>query len=78
METVELRRFLHDMANALNAAKINAYLLGRLHAGVLDAETFAGLNSAIMDGEKLVTEFHRKVYEEMAAKESAMHDAVSK
>ena len=63
MESKDLRVFLHDLANALNAAKINTYLLGKLHGEVLDKETFAGLNSALHDGEKLVADFHRRVRE---------------
>ncbi len=65
METVEIRKYLHDLSNALNAAKINAYLLRRMHSEVLDKETVDGLDSSLMDAEKLVAEFHRRVHEEL-------------
>ena len=75
MESKELRIFLHDLANALNAAKINTYLLGKLHGEALDRETFAGLNSALHDGEKLAGDFHRRVHAEQdAAAAAARHE----
>jgi hypothetical protein len=64
METTDMRRFLHDLANSLNAAKINTYLLGRLHGETIDKESFAGLNSALQSAERLVADFHRRVHEE--------------
>ena len=64
-ETSELRKFLHDIANALNAAKINAYLLRRMHGEVLDKETLEGLDSSLYDAEKLVAEYHRRVHADM-------------
>ena len=68
MEIDDLRKFLHDLSNALNAAKINAYLLRRMHGDVLDKETIDGLDSSLFDAEKLVAEFHRRVHAEMVAK----------
>lgn len=65
-DTAELRKFLHDIANALNAAKINAYLLRRMHGEVLDKETVDGLDSSLYDAEKLVAEYHRRVHHEIA------------
>lgn len=67
MDNNELRRFLHDLSNALNAAKINAYLLRRMHGELLDKETAEGLESSLYDAEKLVTTFHRRVHEDIAA-----------
>ena len=66
MDTTEIRKYLHDLSNALNAAKINAYLLRRMHGDMLDKETAEGLDSSLYDAEKLVGEFHRRVHEEMA------------
>ncbi len=62
MDTMEIRKYLHDLSNALNAAKINAYLLRRMHGDQLDKETADGLDSALLDAERLVGEFHRKVH----------------
>jgi hypothetical protein len=71
MDTNDIRKYLHDLSNALNAAKINAYLLRRMHGDVLDKETVDGLDSSLFDAEKLVSEFHRRVHSEMIAPEKA-------
>jgi hypothetical protein len=63
METTEIRKFLHDLSNALNAAKINAYLLRRMHGDLLDKETADGLDSSLQDAERLVSAFHRQGHE---------------
>jgi hypothetical protein len=76
-ETGELRKFLHDLANALNAAKINAYLLRRMHGDVLDKETVDGLDSSLYDAEKLVGEYHRRVHAEAMANTAPKADGVS-
>lgn len=74
MDTNDIRKYLHDLSNALNAAKINAYLLRRMHGDLLDRETAQGLDSALSDAEKLVAEFHRRVHEEiMETEKSAAH-----
>jgi len=65
MDTTEIRKYLHDLSNALNAAKINAYLLRRMHGELLDKETVEGLDSSLQDAERLVSEFHRRVHNEM-------------
>lgn len=70
MNTSEIRKYLHDLSNALNAAKINAYLLRRMHGDILDKETADGLDSSLYDAEKLVSEFHRRVHAEITASES--------
>ena len=70
METTDIRRYLHDLSNALNAAKINAYLLRRMNGDVLDKETADGLDSSLADAERLVADFHRRVYAELAEHES--------
>lgn len=67
MDTSEIRKYLHDLSNALNAAKINAYLLRRMHGTILDKETMDGLDSSLHDAEKLVFDFHRRVHAEIAA-----------
>jgi hypothetical protein len=69
MTTSEIRKYLHDLSNALNAAKINAYLLRRMHGEALDKETVDGLDSSLHDAEQLVSEFHKAVHAEMAAEE---------
>jgi hypothetical protein len=74
-ETGELRKFLHDLANALNAAKINAYLLRRIHGDVLDRETVDGLDSSLYDAEKLVGEYHRRVHAEITSSAGSKHEA---
>lgn len=66
METSEIRKLLHDLSNALNAAKINAYLLRRMHGDLLDKETVDGLDSSLFDAEKLVADFHQRVHAEIA------------
>lgn len=65
METSEIRKLLHDLSNALNAAKINAYLLRRMHGEILDRETVDGLDSSLSDAEKLVADFHQRVHTEI-------------
>jgi hypothetical protein len=65
MNTTDIRKYLHDLSNALNAAKINAYLLRRMHGDVLDKETADSLDSSLYDAEKLVSDFHRRVHMEM-------------
>lgn len=71
MDTNDIRKYLHDLSNALNAAKINAYLLRRMHGDVLDKETVDGLDSSLFDAEKLVSDFHRRVHAEMIVPEKA-------
>jgi hypothetical protein len=64
MDSKDIRKYLHDLSNSLNAAKINAYLLRRMHGDLLDKETADGLDASLYDAEKLVAEFHRRVHEE--------------
>lgn len=71
MENTEIRKLLHDLSNALNAAKINAYLLRRMHGDVLDKETVDGLDSSLYDAEKLVSDFHRRVHAEATSADQA-------
>jgi hypothetical protein len=67
MHSNDIRKYLHDLSNALNAAKINAYLLRRMHGDLLDKETVDGLDSSLYDAERLVSEFHRRVHAEIDA-----------
>jgi hypothetical protein len=69
MGTDDIRKYLHDLSNALNAAKINAYLLRRMHGENLDKETMDGLDSSLHDAERLVSDFHRRVHTEILAAE---------
>jgi hypothetical protein len=71
MDTNATRKYLHDLSNALNAAKINAYLLRRMHGDMLDKETMDGLDTSLHDAEQLVSEFHRRVHEEMTESTTA-------
>ena len=64
MESVEIRKFLHDLSNYLNAAKINTYLLRRMHSDNIDRETLDGLDSALLDAEKLTGDFQHRIYAE--------------
>ena len=73
MDTNDIRKYLHDLSNALNAAKINAYLLRRMHGDTLDRDTLEGLDSSLYDAERLVSEFHRRVHEEMIAPAEKSH-----
>ena len=65
MDSLEMRKYLHDLANALNAAKINAYLLRRMHGDLLDKETVDGLDSSLMDAENMVKQFHQRVHADL-------------
>jgi hypothetical protein len=65
MESPAIRKLLHDLGNALNAAKINAYLLRRMHNDTLDKETMDGLDTALFDAEKLVGDFQKRVHAEI-------------
>ena len=65
MDTSVMRKYLHDLSNALNAAKINAYLLRRMHGDTLDKETIDGLDVSLHDAEVLVSDFHRRVHQEI-------------
>ncbi len=65
MDSLEMRKYLHDLANALNAAKINAYLLRRMHGDLLDKETVDGLDSSLLDAENMVKQFHQRVHEDV-------------
>jgi hypothetical protein len=70
-----MRKYLHDLSNALNAAKINAYLLRRMHGESLDKETIDGLDTSLHDAEQLVSEFHRRVHVEMTESKPPAHAA---
>jgi len=70
MDNQIVRKYLHDLSNALNAAKINAYLLRRMHGDGLDRETMSGLESALHDAEVLVSQFHNQVHQEIAPPEA--------
>jgi hypothetical protein len=67
MEVAATRKLLHDLGNALNAAKINAYLLRRMHNDTLDKETMDGLDTALFDAEKLVGDFQKRIHAEILA-----------
>jgi hypothetical protein len=69
METNAIRKYLHDLSNCLNAAKINAFLLRRIHGEALDKETIDSIDSSLHDAERLVNEFQSRVHSEMSATE---------
>jgi len=64
MDNDDIRKLLHDLNNAINAAKINTYMLRRMHGETLDKETLDGLDSSLYDAERLVADFHRRVHAE--------------
>ena len=64
MDNLQIRRYLHDLNNALNAVKINAYLLRRLHGEALDAQTMDSLDTALLDAERLVLKFQEQIHAE--------------
>jgi len=70
MDPSVMRKYLHDLSNALNAAKINAYLLRRMHGDTLDKETIDGLDVSLHDAELLVSDFHRRVHQEVVEESS--------
>lgn len=70
-EIPELRKFLHDVANALNAAKINAYLLKHIHGEALDREAINGLDSSLLTAERLLSVYHTRVHAELTERGSA-------
>jgi hypothetical protein len=70
MNSHEIRKYLHDLSNALNAAKINAYLLRRMHGDILEKETIDGLDSSLHDAEQLVSDFHHHVHSELTSEEA--------
>jgi hypothetical protein len=47
MEAPQLRKFLHDLNNALNAAKINSFLLRRESLTANQKESLAGIDAAL-------------------------------
>jgi hypothetical protein len=61
MEQSEVRAFLHDLNNHLNAAVLNACLLRRLHEGVIDKESIDRLDQALRDADILAKKFRAKV-----------------
>ncbi len=67
MDNSAIRKLLHDLSNSLNAAKINAYLLRRLHGDLLDRETIDGLDASLFDAEHLVADFRVRVHNEIFA-----------
>jgi len=61
MEIPEIRKFIHDLNNYLNAATLNAFLLRRLHGDDLDKETIDRLDQALRDADALAKSFRSKV-----------------
>ena len=71
METTEIRQYLHDLSNALNTLKINAFLLRRIHKDQLDRETMDSLDASLHDAEKIVFGFQAKVHSEIPASQTS-------
>ena len=75
MESNEIRKYLHDLSNCLNAAKINAFLLRRMYGSKLDEETIDSLDSSIQDAERIVAEFRTRVHQDLAKSETVHHSS---
>jgi hypothetical protein len=78
LEEIELVRRSGEMmetaailSNALNAAKINAYLLRRTARESLDADAINGLDSSLHDAEKLVGDFQRRIHAEISQQQNS-------
>jgi len=69
MDNTQIRRYLHDLNNALNAVKINAYLLRRLHGETLDAQTMDSLDAGLLDAERLVLRFQEQIHAESSGRD---------
>ena len=63
MENTQIRKLLHDLNNALNAAKIHAYLL-RQESDPKQADTLKGLDEAIEGARKLIADAYDRMPEE--------------
>jgi hypothetical protein len=61
METSQIRKLLHDLNNALNAAKIHAYLLRQDFKDPKHVDTLNGLEEAIEGARKLIADAYEKV-----------------
>lgn len=66
MDVKAVRKLLHDLSNALNAAKINAYLLRRTATEGSDQDAINSLDASLHDAELLVGDFQRRIYAEIA------------
>ena len=64
MEIAAIRAYLHDLNNALNSLKINAYLLRQLRAESLDPQALEALDAALADLERIAMDFQRQVFAE--------------
>jgi hypothetical protein len=61
MQQADVRKFLHDLNNYLNAATLNACLLRRLNGDTLDKESIDRLDQALRDADVLAKAFRAKV-----------------
>jgi len=61
MDSKEIRRLLHDLNNALNAAKIHAYLLRQDSPDSKQTETLDGLEAALESARVLIANAYEKV-----------------
>ena len=64
METQLLRKFLHDLNNALNAGKINAFLLRQESLDVKQAEALTGINAAFDSARDIIIKMYNHINED--------------
>lgn len=74
MDTIAIRTLLHNLSNALNAAKINAYLLRMLHGDNLDNETMASLDSSLFAVEELICDARQRLQSDSTSVHEEQHD----
>jgi hypothetical protein len=61
MDTPRLRKFLHDLNNALNAGKIHAYLLRQEGLTPKQAEALDGIEAALDNTRDIIAKIHEQV-----------------
>ena len=65
METPQLRKFLHDLNNALNAGKINAYLLRQEGLNAKHTEALDGIEAALDNARDIIANVHEQIAGEL-------------
>ena len=65
METPQLRKFLHDLNNALNAGKINAYLLRQEGLNAKHTEALDGIEAALDNARDIIANVHEQIAVEL-------------
>jgi hypothetical protein len=60
MDTQLLRKSLHDLNNALNAAKIHAFLLRQEDPNPEQAEALSGIDAALENARQIILKIHEQ------------------